>query len=100
MSYEITEKIQKRIDAIVLSTFSRYANDFEYTTDGVFRRSVPPFCPGCRVRMTYNGYNTYTKKGLGSVKIGRYFCPQCGKSLEEDRSFWEDLKKDFLDVMN
>ncbi|HEQ78084.1 MAG TPA: hypothetical protein ENI78_00470, partial [Euryarchaeota archaeon] len=82
------------------SRFSRYANDFEYTIDGVFRRSVPPFCLGCGVRMTYNGYNTYTKKGLGNVKIGRYFCPQCGKSLEEDRSFWEDLKKDFLGVMN
>ncbi|GBE53977.1 transposase IS66 family protein [archaeon BMS3Bbin15] len=49
--------------------------------------------------MTYNGYNTYTKKGLGSVKIGRYLCPQCGKSLEEDRSFWEELKADFFEVL-
>ncbi len=46
--------------------------------------------------MTYNGYNTYTKKGLGSVKIGRYLCLQCGKSLEEDLSFWEEFKAEFF----
>jgi len=35
-------------------------------------------------------------QGLGSVKIGRYLCPQCGKSLEEDLSFWEEFKAEFF----
>ncbi len=40
----------------LLSTFGKYANDFEYTVDGIFRRTVPPFCPRCGVQMAYNGY--------------------------------------------
>ena len=83
----------------LLSVFGEYGADFEYTTGGIFRRVVPPFCPGCGAQMTYNGYNTYTKKGLGSVKVGRYLCPSCRRSLEEDRGFWEDLKEDFFSVM-
>jgi len=42
--------------------------------------------------MNHNGYNTYCKKGLGSIKIGKYLCPLCKESIEEDRSFWENLK--------
>jgi len=83
----------------LLSTFGKYVNDFEYTVSGIFRRAVPPFCPGCGARTTYNGYNTYTKNGLGSVKIGRYRCPFCREHLEEDRGFWEGLKEDFFGVM-
>jgi len=41
-----------------------------------------------------------TKKGLGSVKIGRYICPICEEPLEEARDFWEQLKTDFFDVIN
>ncbi len=83
----------------LLSTFSRYSNDFEYTPDGIFRRAVPPFCPSCGAQMTCNGYNKYTKEGLGSIKIGRYRCPSCGKSLEEGRGFWEELKEDIFGVL-
>lgn len=85
---------------VLLSTFGKYANDFEYTTDGIFRRTVPPFCPSCGAQTTYNGYNTYTKNGLGSVNIGRYRCPLCEEPLEEDRSFWEELKEEFFSVMD
>ncbi|HDL15582.1 MAG TPA: hypothetical protein ENH28_05480 [Euryarchaeota archaeon] len=60
---------------------------------------VPPFCPGCGAQTTYNGYNIYTKKGLGSVKIGRYRCPSCEKLLEEGKGFWEELKEDLFDVL-
>jgi len=49
--------------------------------------------------MNYNGYNTYTRRGLGSVKIGRYICPYCDKNCEEERSFWEKLKGDFLGTL-
>ena len=50
--------------------------------------------------MNHNGYNTYCKKGLGMLKIGRYICPFCEESSEEDRSFWEKLKTDFFDVLD
>jgi len=80
--------------------FGEFSNDLERTADGIFRRAVPPLCPECGVLMNRNGYNTYSKKYLGSIKMGRYLCPCCGKPLEEDRSFWEALKNSFFGVMN
>ncbi|MBV1754430.1 MAG: hypothetical protein KMY52_02410 [Methanobacterium sp.] len=50
--------------------------------------------------MNHNGYNTYTKKNLGSVIIGRYVCPFCGELDEENREFWESLKKEFFSALN
>ncbi|MBV1729243.1 MAG: ISNCY family transposase, partial [Methanobacterium sp.] len=50
--------------------------------------------------MNHNGYNTYTKKNLGSVRIGRYVCPFCGELDEENREFWESLKKEFFSALN
>nr|QNO48460.1 hypothetical protein DBMLIPLO_00012 [Methanosarcinales archaeon ANME-2c ERB4] len=85
---------------ILRPIFENYSNDFEYTTNGIFRRIVSPDCPKCGYRMNHNGYNEYCKKGLGSVKIGRYVCPICGEPLEEPRSFWEQLKIDFFNVLN
>ena len=48
--------------------------------------------------MVHNGYNPYTKRGLGEVIIGRYKCSYCGNTQEETRRFWEDLKT--LDSFN
>jgi len=73
---------------ILLAIFREYSIDFVYTATGIFRRTVPPVCPECGTQMNYNGYNTYDKRGLGSVKIGRYICPSCNKTCEEERSFW------------
>ena len=84
----------------LIKIFGEYTNDFEYTSYGIFRKIVPPSCPKCNMEMTHNGYNTYCKKGLGSVKIGKYICPLCGKQLEEDRNFWEKLKASFFDLLN
>jgi hypothetical protein len=77
-----------------------YTSDIRFTADGIFRRAVPPTCPNCGIQMNRNGYNTYCKQGLGSVKIGRYICPFCGGFYEENRSFWEKLKKEFFDVLD
>jgi len=77
---------------ILLAIFGGYSSDFEYTATGIFRRTMPPVCPKCDMAMNYNGYNTYGKIGLGSVKIGRYICPCCGGTSEEERGFWEKLK--------
>ncbi|MBV1756065.1 MAG: hypothetical protein KMY52_10990 [Methanobacterium sp.] len=85
---------------LFFSIFENYGNDFEYTYKGVFRRTPPPLCPDCGSGMNHNGYNTYSKKNLGSVKIGRYICPLCGEPGEESREFWESLKKEFFSVLN
>ena len=85
---------------VLSSIFEGYTNDFDYTADGIFRRTIPPSCPKCSTIMTHNGYNTYCKKGLGSVKIGRYICPSCDEPYEEERSFWEKMKGDFLNVLS
>ena len=81
-------------------SFEEFSNDLERTADWIFRRTVPPLCPECGVLMSRNGYNTYRKKYIGSIKMGRYICPCCGEPLEEDRSFWEELKKGFFDVLD
>jgi len=57
-------------------------------------------CPKCNIKMIHNSYNTYCKKGLSGVKIGKYICPLCKESIEEDRSFWENLKDSFFDLLN
>ena len=68
--------------------FGEYSSDYVYTAAGIFRRAVPPLCPKCGTQMNHNGYNTYGKKGLGSVNIGRYICPSCYEPCEEERNFW------------
>ena len=84
----------------ILSTiFNDFSNDFEFTADGVFRRITPPLCPDCRFPMSHNGFNTYRKCHLGEVNIGRYLCGACGKSIEEDRTFWDNLKTGFFNIL-
>jgi hypothetical protein len=83
---------------ILGAIFGGYSTDFVYTATGIFRRTKPPVCPECGMQMNYNGYNTYGKRGLGSVKIGRYTCPSCNNNCEEERSFWEKLKEDFFGI--
>ena len=59
----------------------------------------PPPCPECGSTMSHNGFNTYRKEYLGAVNVGRYLCGACGKSVEEDRAFWDNLKTGFFDVL-
>jgi len=84
---------------ILHEIFEGYPSEFVYTATVIFRQAVPPLCPKCGTQMNHNGYNTYEKRGLGSVKIGRYICPYCDKTCEKERSFWENLKGDFFDVI-
>lgn len=81
---------------MLCSIFAGYENGFEYTLEGIFRRNTPPMCPDCEVRMLHNEYNTYCKQGRGSIKIGRYVRPSCGKICEAKRSFWKRLKREFF----
>jgi hypothetical protein len=84
----------------ILSTIlNGFSNDFEFTADGVFRRITPSLCPDCGFPMNHNGFNTYRKGHLGEANIGRYLCGACGKSVEEDRTFWNNLKTGFFDIL-
>ena len=84
----------------ILSTIlNDFSDDFELTANGVFRRISPPLCPYCGYPMSHNGFNTYRKSHLGEANIGRYLCGACGKSVEEDRTFWNNLKTRFFDIL-
>ncbi len=72
--------------------FNEFGNEFEHTANNIFRRKIPPQCPECGNNMVHNGYNEYTKKSLGTIKIGKYLCKHCGKMLEEQRTAWEKIK--------
>jgi hypothetical protein len=85
---------------ILIDVLRQFSNDYEYTSRGVFRRKTPPLCPFCNNPMVHNGYNLYTKQGLGEVNIGRYKCSNCSSTQEEDRSFWEEQKTLLLDSFN
>ena len=82
-----------------LNLFSGFGNEFEITSDGVFCKIIAPECPDCGTNMDHNGHNDHTKKNLGTFKVGRYRCPCCHKSLEEDISVWENLKRDFFNQL-
>src|SRR5680860_1420498 len=84
----------------LLEVFGSFDNNYEYTAEGIFRRKAPPFCPRCSSPMVHNGYNIYTKKGLGDIKIGRYKCSNCNCTPEENRSFWEGLKSVLFDSLD
>lgn len=61
---------------------------YEYTKKGVIRSINHPICT-CGVRCIRNGWDPLTRKGLVSLKIGRFRCPCCGKEHQKDLSFWE-----------
>ena len=84
---------------ILQQVFSAFPHDYEFTKGGTIRRINRPACLCCGKPMVKNGFNSYTKKGLGTVKIGKWYCPKCEVTLEEDRSFWEDLKEEFFEVL-
>ena len=84
----------------LLDVFGCFGNDYEYTTQGIFRRKIPPACSICSTPMVHNGYNPHTKQGLGEINIGRYKCSNCGRTYEEDYSFWGDLKALLFDSFN
>ncbi len=80
----------------LLNVFGNFGNDYEYTETGIFRRIEPPQCPECYNKTVHNGFNQYTKKGLGTIKIGKYLCKHCGKMLEEQRTAWENIKTELF----
>ena len=80
----------------MMKTFSEFPHNYEFDENGVLRRSPRPQCICCGKQMNKNGYNSYTKKGLGTIKVGRWSHSECGIFLEEDRTFWETLTQEFF----
>ncbi len=80
----------------LLNVFGNFGNDFEYTATSIFRRIKPPQCPECNNTTVHNGFNQYMKKGLGTIKIGKYLCKHCGKMLEEQRTAWDNIKTELF----
>ena len=80
----------------LLNVFGGFGNDYEYTETCIFRKIKPPQCPECKNSTVHNGFNQYTKKGLGRIKIGKYLCKHCGKMLEEQRTAWEKIKTELF----
>ncbi len=85
--------------ASFMNIFNGFDNDFEITSDGVLRQKNAPPCRFCGTKMNHNGYNEYTKKYLGTIKIGKYECPCCEEPLEEDKSVWEKIKTEFFNQL-
>ncbi len=81
------------------NVFKEFGNEFEHTENNIFRRKIPPQCTECGNYMVHNGYNEYTKNGLGIIKIGKYLCKHCGKMLEEKRTAWEKIKTEFFNLL-
>jgi hypothetical protein len=84
---------------ILGAVFCGLGDEYEYTTNNIFRKKNPPSCPKCDNKMVHNGFNLYTKKGMGGIKIGKYQCKSCDNNLEEDRSVWEELKALFINLL-
>jgi hypothetical protein len=82
-----------------MNIFNGLDNNFEITSDGVLRQKNAPPCPFCGTKMNHNGYNEYTKKNLGTIKIGKYECPCCQEPVEEDKSVWEKIKTEFFNQL-
>ena len=84
---------------ILQEVFCTFPHEYEYTKEGIIRRIERPICPCCGKSMVKNGFNPYTKEGLGTVKVGKWWCKECNETIEEDRSFWEGLKDEFFEVL-
>jgi hypothetical protein len=71
----------------------------EYILDGnsIFRRIKAPTCNICGAQMVHNGFNTYSKKYLGSIRIGKYKCQKCQSNQEESKPFWFNLLSQIKD---
>ena len=76
--------------------FAEFPHDYEFDEHEILRRVPRPSCPCCGNPMNKNGYNSYTKQGLGTLKVGRWSHGGCNAFLEEDRSFWKNLTDEFF----
>jgi hypothetical protein len=83
----------------ILDAFNEYSNEYEFTAEGIFRRINGPACPCCGKQMSHNGYNRYSILDLANIKLGKYICKKCKMSLQEENTFWEKMKFEFVQIL-
>lgn len=64
---------------------------FEYTKKGIIRAVQKPFCDCCGKKCIRNGWDPLTRQGLFTLKIGKFLCPNCQRTIRSDLSFWEQF---------
>ena len=74
----------------ILEILQKFSNDF-ILENGVYYAQNCPNCPECGQIMTRNGSNKRTKKGIITLKIGKYHCPNCHKNTQESPELFEKL---------
>jgi len=76
----------------IMDAFEEYSNEYEFTSEGVFRRINSPACLRCGKRMSHNGYNTYPRLELAVIKPGKYHCKKCNISSQAENIFLTNMK--------
>ncbi len=66
-------------------------NGFEYTKKGVIRAVEKPSCDCCGKECIRNGWDPLTRQGLFTLKIGKFLCQSCQRTIRSDLSFWEQF---------
>ena len=69
---------------------SQFSNKF-ILDNGVYYSETIPNCPCCGNKMIRNGHNVRVKKGIISLKIGKYHCNGCNKNIQEPTEFYDEL---------
>ena len=73
---------------------------FEYTKKGVIRAIEKPYCLDTGVKCVRNGWDKITKKGLCTLKIGKFKSPMTGKTIRSDTTFWEKFLNDWEHILS
>lgn len=68
-----------------------HAEGYEYTKKGVIRAKNVPDCPSCGEKCCRNGSDPITKKGVLTLKIGRFRCFRCGFEIKKDLSLFTKI---------
>lgn len=78
--------------------FDRYSDDYEYTSEGIFCLTTSPQSTKCGTLIDQNGWNSFTKRWLRLVKIGKYSYSKCLNKVTKSCNFWEDAKREFFGI--
>ena len=73
---------------VIRDVLGDISNEYIFDGNSVFRRIKAHTCNSCGAQMVHNGFNTYSKKHFGSIRIGKYKCQNCQSNQEESKSSW------------
>ena len=73
---------------------------FEYSKKGIIRAVSKPNCKHCGKQCIRNGWDPITRKGLFTLKIGKFECTYCKKTIRSDLSFWERFINEWEETLS